>query len=136
MADQAGSTDSESTIEDEREIRRINSEWVDALVRGDAATLNNVMDEHCIFSYALEGDDKAQFLADIEAGEVRVDLLKREQVEVRVYGPTGVLTALDTADWLYRGHRIQGFYRTIHVYTNTGSGWKIVAIQASPISST
>jgi ketosteroid isomerase-like protein len=134
MTGQAKSENSHPTIQDEQQLRRINKEWVDALVQGDTATLNRVMDENCIFSYALDGDDKSQFIADIESGELKVDSLKRDNVEVWIYGSTGVLIAFDTAVWNYKGQHIQNHYRTIHVYAERDGQWQIVAIQASPIS--
>jgi ketosteroid isomerase-like protein len=133
MAGQAKSENSPPTIQGEQQLRRINGEWVEALVRSDTATLNRLMDEGCIFSYALDGDDKAQFIADIEAGDLRVASLKRDHVEVSIYGSTGVLIAFDTADWMYKGQHIQSHYRTIHVYAERDGQWQIVAIQASPI---
>ena len=119
----------------EKDIKRIGDEWVDALSRGDIDALNRIMDENCIFTYALEGEDKEQFLAEIRSGELRINSLERDNIEIRIYGATGVLTALDTADWLYKGRRIQAHYKVMHVYTEQDEGWKIVAIQASPISS-
>ncbi len=123
-----------ASVEAEQKVRQIDKEWTAALEQGDTATLNRVMAEDCIFSYALDGDDKAQFISDIDAGNLRVDSLKRDNVEVRIYGPTAVLLAYDTADWRYKGQHIQGYYRTIHVYTERDGQWQIVAIQASPIS--
>ena len=134
MAGQARSENSISALHVEQQLRRMNDEWVEALVRGDTATLNRLMDEVCVFSYALDGDDRAQFIADIEAGDLRVATLKRDHVEVSVYGSTGVLIAFDTADWNYKGQHIQSHYRTIHVYAERDGQWQIVAIQASPIS--
>lgn len=134
MAGEAENPCSPSAIRAEQQLRRMNDEWVEALVRSDTATLNRLMDEGCIFSYALDGDDRAQFIADIEAGDLRVAMLKRDHVEVSIYGSTGVLIAFDTADWRYKGQHIQSHYRTIHVYAERGGHWQIVAIQASPIS--
>lgn len=128
------SSDLQASIQAEQTVRQINKEWVAALERGDTATLNRLMAEDCIFSYALDGDDKAQFISDIDSGNLRVASLKRDNVEVRIYGPTGVLLAYDTADWRYKGQHIQGYYRTIHVYSERAGQWQIVAIQASPIS--
>jgi ketosteroid isomerase-like protein len=133
MTEQVQSNHPHHAIEDEQQLRRINEAWVTALERGDTATLSRLMDESCIFSYALEGDDKAQFLADIESGELRVDSLKRENVEVCIYGSTGVLIALDTANWTYRSQHIESPYRIMHVYAKRDGQWQIVAIQASPM---
>ncbi|GEM_PF-1005965 len=135
MTDEVRSATSHSTIADEQQLRHINEEWVAALLRGDTQTLNRLMDESCIFSYALEGDDRDQFIADIEAGDLQVYSLDRDNVEVNIYGATGVLLAFDTSYWNYKGQHIQNHYRIIHVYSKREEEWQIVAIQASPISS-
>ena len=49
-------------IEVEQHIRQLNDEWVKALVRGDGETLNRIMADDFIFTYPLEGDDKADFI--------------------------------------------------------------------------
>ena len=134
MSNEIVSENLHPTINDEQEIRHKNEAWVEALERGDTATLNALMDEGCIFSYSLEGDDRDQFIADIDAGDLRVHSLKRDNVEVRIYGATGVLLAFDTADWNYKGQHIQNHYRTIHVYSKRDRQWQIVAIQASPLA--
>ena len=122
------------SVRAEQHVRQINKAWVAALERGDTATLNQLMAEDCIFSYALDGDDKAQFISDIDAGLLRVESIKRDNVEVRIYGETAVLLAYDTTEWRYKGQHIEGYYRIIHVYTRRDGEWQIVAIQASPIS--
>jgi hypothetical protein len=134
MRDQAESEESPPEIQVEQKLRRFNQEWVDALIQGDTATLNRLMDEGCMFTYVLDGDDRAQFIADIESGDLRVASLKRDNVEVRIYGSTGVLIAHDYADWRYKGSHIQRHYRTIHVYAERKGNWQIVAIQSSPLS--
>ncbi|MFN7947565.1 MAG: nuclear transport factor 2 family protein [Blastocatellia bacterium] len=115
-------------------LRKLNAEWVAALVNRDTDTLDRLMDEACVFTDALSGDDKAQFISDVKSGDLEVASLKRENVEIRVYGATGVMTALDTADWHYKGRHLQGHYRTIHVYAERDGVWQIVAIQSSHIA--
>ena len=133
MGDQSKSEEQPPELQVEQKLRRVNREWVDALVQGDTATLNRLMDEGCMFTYVLDGDDRAQFIADIESGDLRVASLKRDNVEVRIYGSTGVLIAHDDADWRYKGSHIQRHYRTIHVYSEREGEWQMVAIQSSPL---
>src|SRR2546421_8540427 len=133
MERQPDAEPSSSTVPAEQELRRINEEWVNALVRGDTALLNHLMAEDCIFTYTLDGDDKVQFIGDIKSGDLQVESLKRENVEIHIYGSTGVLMGFDTANWRYKGRTIQGLYRTIHVYAERDGRWQIVTIQASPI---
>jgi hypothetical protein len=122
-----------AAVEARKKLAEINDLWVGALIRSDTAVLSRLMAEDCIFSYALDGDDRAQFISDIEAGDLRVASLDRDTLDVRIYGSTGVVIAYDTADWRYKGRHIKGNYRTLHVYSERDGLWQIVAIQASPI---
>ncbi|HEX4947188.1 MAG TPA: nuclear transport factor 2 family protein [Blastocatellia bacterium] len=112
---------------------QMNEAWVAALLQKDTATLDRLMDDRCIFTDALTGLDKADFIADIEAGDLQVNTMSRDNVEIQVYDATAIMTALDTADWQYKGKHLQGYYRTLHVYAKRAQGWQIVAIQSSHI---
>jgi len=125
-----GATDSQI----EHELRRMSSEWVTAFVQRDTDTLARIMARDCTFTYPLEGDGTEQFIADIASGDLTAEKMIRDNVEVRIFGQTAVLTGLDTAKWLYKGHVIEGYYRTIHVYAERDGRWQLVAIQACPIA--
>ena len=118
----------------EHDVRRMDREWVAALVQRDGATLVRIMAADCTFTYPLEGDGTEQFVADVESGDLLVKSITRDNVEVRVFGQTAVLTGLDTTKWTYKGHDISGFYRTINVYSERDGRWQLVAIQACPIA--
>lgn len=118
----------------EHEVRRMSSEWVAALVQRDTSTLARIMARDCTFTYPLEGDGTEQFIADVDSGDLTVETMTRDNVEVRVFGQTAVLTGVDTAKWIYKGHVIEGYYRTIHVYAERDGRWQLVAIQACPIA--
>ena len=118
----------------EHDVRRLSSEWVAALLQRDTATLARVMARDCTFTYPLEGDGTEQFIADVSSGDLNVESMTRDNVEVRVFGQTAVLTSLDTTKWLYKGHIIEGYYRSIQVYAEREGRWQLVAIQACPIA--
>src|SRR5260370_36806741 len=98
-------------IEVEQVLRQMNDEWVKALVRGDGATLDRIMADDFFFAYPMEGDDKAQFIADVTSGNIRVEYLNRENVSVRIWGATAVLTAKDSAQWFYGGRGVCGGFQ-------------------------
>lgn len=118
----------------EHDLRRMNSEWVAALLHRDTAALSRIMAKDCTFTYPLEGDGTEQFIADVRSGDLVMEAMIRDNVEVRVFGPTAVLTAVDTAKWIYKGHVIEGYYRSIHVYSERQGLWQLVAVQACPIA--
>src|SRR2546422_11169822 len=111
------STGEQPAIEVEQHVRQLNDDWVKAMVRADVETLNRIMADDFFFTYPLEGDDKAQFIADVTSGDLRVEHIRREQVSVRVFGSTAVLTARDSATWLYHGRELSGQYKIIMIYT-------------------
>ena len=120
-------------IEIEQQLRQMNDEWVKALVRRDAATLDRIMADDFVFTYPLEGDDKSQFINDVVSGSLNVQHLARENVNVRIWGNTAVITGLDSAKWTYQGRDFSGKYKIVHVYANRDDEWRLVAVQACPM---
>jgi len=121
------------TLEVEQHLRQMNDEWVKALVRGDGPALERIMADDFVFSYPLEGDDKSQFISDVTSGGLKVEHISRAQVSVRVFGPTAILTALDSAKWLYHGREFSGQYKILQIYSLRDGQWKLCAVQACPI---
>lgn len=134
MADETVEHSTASNLSVEQELRQKNDDWVRALVARDAATLNRIMADDCVFTHPLEGDDRAQFVSDMESGDLTVEYMNRDHVDVRIYGSTAVISCRDDAKWLYGGREISGIYRTLHVYARRSGEWKLVAIQSCPIT--
>jgi ketosteroid isomerase-like protein len=120
-------------IETEQFLRQMNDEWVKALVRGDGETLDRIMADDFFFAYPMEGDDKLQFIEDVTSGQVRVEYLNRENVTVRIWGNTAVLSAHDSAKWFYQGRDFSGHYKIVHIYAQRNDKWQLVSVQACPI---
>jgi ketosteroid isomerase-like protein len=123
-----------AAIDVEQHVRQLNDEWVKAVMRREAETLNRIMADDFFFAYPLEGDDKAQFIADVTSGNLKVEHIRREQVSVRVFGSTAVLTARDSATWLYHGHELSGQYKIIMIYSERDGRWQLCAFQACPMA--
>jgi ketosteroid isomerase-like protein len=117
----------------EQHLRQLNEDWVKAMMRGDAETLDRIMADDFVFTYPLEGDDKAQFIADVTSGDLKIEHLNREQVSLRIFGSTAVLTARDSARWIYRGRELSGQYKVIKVFAERGGRWQLCVVQACPM---
>lgn len=122
-----------STIAIETRLRQLNDEWVKAMVRADATTLDRILADDFYFVYPLEGDDKATVISDLASGEVKIEHFVRDHVRVRVFGSTAVLTARDAVTWLYRGRELTGQYKVLIVFAERDGLWQMCAIQACPI---
>jgi ketosteroid isomerase-like protein len=114
-------------------VRQLNDEWVKAMMRADAETLDRIMADDFFFTYPLEGDDKTQFIADVTSGDLKIEHISREQVNVRVFGSTAVLTARDSATWLYHGRELSGQYKIVKVFAERAGRWQLCAVQACPM---
>ena len=125
--------ESSSKIHTEQFLRQMNDDWVKALVRGDSETLDRIMADDFFWAYPFEGDDKAQFIGDVSSGDVRVEYITRENVGVRIWGDTAVLTGKDSAKWFYQGRDFSGHYKVIHIYVNRNERWQLVSVQACPM---
>lgn len=127
-------TSPETPFEIEQHLRHLNEAWVMAMTRGDGATLDRIMADDFVFSYPLEGDDKEQFIADCTSGDLKVENIQRDQVSVRVFGATAIVTARDTTKWIYHGRELAGQYKVINVYSRRDGEWRLCALQACPIN--
>jgi ketosteroid isomerase-like protein len=123
----------QQSIQVEQQLRQMNDDWVKAMVRRDAEALDRIMAHDFFFTYPMEGDDKHQFIADVTSGDLAIEHITRDHVSVRIFGSTAVLTARDTAKWLYQGRELEGHYKIIHVYAERDSRWQLVAVQACPM---
>jgi ketosteroid isomerase-like protein len=123
-----------SKIETEQLLRQMNDDWVKAVVRRDEETLERVMAEDFVFTYPLEGDDRAQFISDVMSGDLIIEHLTRHQVNVRIFGNTAVLTARDSAKWSYKGRELEGQYKVLQVYSERNNRWQLVAVQVCTIA--
>jgi len=112
----------------EQELRHANDEWAQALARRDGAALDRIMAEDFVVAYPLEGDDKGQFIADVVAGDIRVESLEHENVTTLVSGRTGLIFGTEIANWHYKGNDLSGAYRFVRVYTRQDDGWKILSL--------
>ena len=123
-----------TNIQTEQLLRQMNDEFVKALVRRDAETLQRIMAEDFFFAYPLEGDDRTQFISDITGGDLIVEHITRHQLSVRIFGSAAVLTARDSAKWIYRGRELEGQYKVIQVYSERDNRWQLVAVQFCPMA--
>jgi ketosteroid isomerase-like protein len=123
-----------SKFQTEQHLRQLNDEWMKALVRSDGDTLERIMAEDFFFAYPMEGDDRSQFIDDVVAGNIRVEYLSRDNVGVKIWGDTAVLTGKDLAKWYYQGRDFSGHYKVINIYSRRNEAWQLVSVQACPIN--
>ncbi|HKZ79143.1 MAG TPA: nuclear transport factor 2 family protein [Pyrinomonadaceae bacterium] len=118
----------------ESSLMQIEQELLDALLKGDASANERYLADSFTF-IAPNGmvSDKAQGIADIKSGDLKFESSKVDDMKVRVYGDTAVVTYITTDKGTYKGQDISGQYRWTDVFVKQGGKWQIVAGQGTPI---
>lgn len=116
----------------EREIRQRETRRVEALVRGDFGILDEILSDDLTYTHASGVyESKAQIMANLKSGQVKYESLTPEDVLVRVYGTTGVVTGLARVKVQVKSEHLSLQLRFTNVYVKKGDRWQMVAWQAT-----
>lgn len=75
--------------------------------------------------------DKSQWIARHETGELTHNKLEIEDVAIRTYGSTAVVTVIWDQDTVARGHANPGRFRVAFVLRRDGDAWQFANAQLS-----
>ena len=77
--------------------------------------------------------NKAGFINAVQSSAMRYEAFNASDIKVHIFRETAVVTCLWSARAVVRGQNVNSQMRVMHIYVNSGSGWKVVAGQASPL---
>lgn len=119
----------------EQTLRQLEDERVEALVAGDIVKLERLFADDLTYTHATGViQTKAEFLADLKSGKRAFKSMKHSDVQVRVYGPTGVLTGRSDYRFLREGQETDISVRFTEIfYKNRNGLWQMVAWQSTRV---
>jgi len=124
------------TSKAEKEILAVNKAWADAQVKSDLDALDKIFaDDLIVTSGNGATRDKKGELADAKpAPDFKTYFFNTEDVRVRVYGKTAVVTG--HAKWRinFKGQDADHERRYTCVYVKRDSRWQMVALQVTRIA--
>jgi len=116
-----------ATICEEDVVRKIESDWGDAFLSRDMASLDGLMADEYILTDPLGFvRNKAESLAAIETNEVSFESTESDNVNVRINGDTAVVTGRSTFRGRYKGWSVAGQYQYTDVLVKREGSWKAV----------
>lgn len=119
----------------ENHIRELESQLAEAVRTADAAALEELWDDDFFYTGVRgETKDKRQVLAEIRAGGLRFDMMRFDEIRVRRYGDTAVVTGCASANGHGPAGAIRGVFRYTRVYVKRTTGWRIVLFQGTPLA--
>lgn len=118
----------------EQEILKLEQQWEDALIKADVAVLEKLYADGIIYTHTNAAtDDKASYIAKIKSGASKYQSIKRDDIKVRVFGDTAIVTC----HWLVHsfggGKEHHTDARYIHVYVKQKGKWLMAAHQSTAI---
>jgi ketosteroid isomerase-like protein len=118
----------------EQEIRQLNQELDKAYVQGDTATMNRIFaDDLSFISPRGIFSNKIQVLAFLNSGDINYEFYDSDDIDVRIYEDTAVVTSRLTRKGRVKDQDISGKFRYTRVYVKRQEKWQVVAVQATRI---
>ena len=125
---QKQSATSNQTRSVEQTIRQLDNERIRAQIGADAVALDRIYADDFI-GVGPSGTvrTKAQVISDFTSGELKFQSITTKDVQVRVYGNTGVETGLSTMVGQDKGKAVPRETRFTRVWVEQHGRWRLVA---------
>jgi len=119
----------------EQTLINLEREWSNAWMKADTATIDRIESNDFVGVDAMGVVyTKAEDIASIKNGEWKVQSIQLDDMKVRVYGDTAVVTGRFTQKAQYKGADRSYTGRFTDTWVNRGGRWQCVASQSTRIT--
>jgi ketosteroid isomerase-like protein len=117
----------------EQEIRAMETQWNEARVRADEATLDRILVGDWTVTHANgTTDTKAKYLADLRSGARKfAGAVTESDLVIRLYGDTAVAAGSSNSTVTLNGQPQGGALHFTRVYVKRDGAWKMVVSHAT-----
>jgi len=117
------------------QLKALENAWSDAVLKHDAAALDAILDDSLVETNSVGTvSNKAKDLADLKAGEPKLESFSLDNMKVHVYGNAAVVTGRFALKGTDKGKDISGTGRFTDTFVKRNGKWRCVASQAALIS--
>jgi ketosteroid isomerase-like protein len=113
----------------EAELKALVQQWDNALVKHDAVALGNLLAPE----FTLSGLPKAAYLNYVRSTRNSTVSATSGEFDVRVYGDTAILVAIDKIKFRKDGAETTEWYRYIDVWVKREGRWLCVITESSQV---
>ncbi|MBX7187778.1 MAG: nuclear transport factor 2 family protein [Vicinamibacteria bacterium] len=117
-----------------QELAAKDATWNDLRLKPDVPGLDRLL----VDDWKLTHSDgrvqtKAEYLAELKSRTRANQAIRNEDVEVRLYGETGVVTGASIQSGVTNGQPFSGHFRFTRVWIRHAGAWRMVASHSSRI---
>ena len=114
----------------EEELLKIEKDFARAIVKNDAEAIGQfVADEWVIIDADGGIIDKSRFLGAVKSGVLIHEIMESDDVEVRIYGDTALVSALTRTKGKFMGQDFSTQERATDVFVMQNGRWQCVFSQ-------
>jgi hypothetical protein len=119
----------------QEELKKLENDRAQAVLTGNTTALDPMTaDDYTVINISGQPLTKAQLFEALKSGDLKYDQLENDDIRVRVYGDTAVLSGRTTQKGQFKGKDISGQTRFTRVYVKQHGKWQAVAAQATRIT--
>jgi ketosteroid isomerase-like protein len=119
----------------EAEIAAVSEKWAQAIVANDADAIGSYMaDGWTIVGPDGSVNDKARFLDLVRSGKLTHDTMTSEDLKVRVFGDSAVVTCRSTSAGEYQGQSLRLLERVSDFFVKQQGRWVCVHTHLSRLA--
>lgn len=115
-------------------LTRLEAEWNNAHVQGDAASLGRIFADDLVVAVpGMRLMNKTDSLGMFTAGRMRFDRYESSETQFRVYGDTAIVIGRIRRTRTIAGKTVDDDWRFTKVYLRRTGGWQVVSFHASNV---
>ena len=119
---------------DEATLRKLDHEMTVATWTGDTRWFEeNLADDFVLISAAGRVKSRGEAIAELSSPGFRMEPYESSEVQVRVYGDTGVVTTRIYQRYILHGYQYEADMRVTCVYVKRKGRWLVASEHASPV---
>ena len=116
----------------ESQIRQVENRRIQAMVKADTGELNQVLADDLTYTHSSgQVDSKVQLVESLKSGARKYQAIEPEDVKVRVYGDTAIVTGKAKLKTVSKGQESNFQVRFTDVYAKKNGHWQMVAWQST-----
>jgi ketosteroid isomerase-like protein len=113
-------------------LERLEAEWSDAHVRGDAPVLDRLFsDDLVVVVPGMRVMTKMDALGMFRSGRMKFDRYETSETKFRVYNDTAIVTGRLRRTRMVAGATVDDDWRYTKVYIRRADRWQVVSFHAS-----
>ena len=114
----------------EEEVLRVEKRFANAIAKNDPEGIERFVTDEWIIINADGGIiDKERFLGVIKSGALTHEMMESDDIRVRVYGDSAVLSALTRSKGKFMGQEFSTYERSTDVFVRLDGQWRCVLTQ-------